>query len=102
MAILLPPNVERGAMEPEIVKSAAGYKKDIAALVRIPSYRSTVVGCICSSMICGAATVFFPDFVSMAAVISGDVDPCVQDDSFTLINIFCVTEKKNIPADKGS
>ena len=78
MIIFLPAKVVRGAMEPDIVKSADGYKSDIKALAQIPSYRSTLIGVTCSNMITGAATVFFPEFVSIAAVITGNVDPCVQ------------------------
>lgn len=76
--ICLPVNVERGAMEPEIVKNAQSYKEDLVEISKISSYRSITLGCICSTMMTGVATVFFPDFVSLAGVVSGTVSPCVQ------------------------
>ena len=77
MILFLPGYVERGAMEPELSKSAEGYWKDLKAISKIATYRSVIIGCICSSMITGAATVFFPDFVSSGAVVSGSIVPCV-------------------------
>ena len=77
MILFLPGYVERGAMEPELSKSAEGYWKDLKAISKITTYRSVMIGCICSSMITGAATVFFPDFVSSGAVVSGSIVPCV-------------------------
>ena len=76
--IFLPTSVERGAMEPEVVKNAQSYKEDLIEISKISSYRSVTLGCICSTMMTGVATVFFPDFVSLAGVVSGTVDPCVQ------------------------
>ena len=78
MILFLPGYVERGAMEPELSKSAEGYWKDLKAISKIATYRSVIIGCICSSMITGAATVFFPDFVSSGAVVSGSIVPCVM------------------------
>ena len=77
MVIFLPTNVERGAMEPELSRSAEGYWRDLKAIAKIATYRSVIIGCICSSMITGAATVFFPDFVSSGAVVSGALIPCI-------------------------
>ena len=76
MAFVLPNNLERGAMEPEIAKTALGYKDDIKHIIKIRTFISACVGCICSQIVTGAATVFFPDFVSTAGVLQGVVVPC--------------------------
>ena len=77
MIVFLPGKVERGAMEPELVKSADGYWADLKEISKIATYRSVIIGCIFSTMITGAATVFFPDFVSLGGVVSGSLVPCV-------------------------
>ena len=78
MVFILPSNLERGGMEPEIAKTAFGYKEDLKHICRVRTYLSVCLGCVCSQIVTGAATVFFPDFVSSAAVLQGVVVPCSQ------------------------
>ena len=78
MIFVLPGNLERGGMEPEISKTAFGFKEDLKFILKVRSFLSVLVGCICSQMVTGAATVFFPDFVSSAGILQGVVVPCSQ------------------------
>ena len=78
MGFVIPSNIQRGAMEPELAKTASGYKDDVKQILKIRTFVSVCLGCICSQIVTGAATVFFPDFVSTAGVLQGIVVPCAH------------------------
>ena len=69
MMFILPFQLKRGAMEPNMIAAKEEYLSDLKYFLKVKTYVFTVTGSACTNAMIGIATLWLPDMFSQVAVL---------------------------------
>ncbi|CBY09170.1 unnamed protein product [Oikopleura dioica] len=78
MMFILPFQLKRGAMEPNMIVAKEEYLSDLKYFLKVKTYVYTVTGSACTNAMIGIATLWLPDLFSQVAVLGRELKPCAH------------------------